>query len=270
VKVLRVFPRRTKATPIDELAFVGEPWLFLPEADEVHVSCTFTWDCNEARRLAKAWSRHYPIVKLGGPAFGDRGGEFEPGMYLRPGYVITSRGCPNRCFGCFVPQREGAIRLLTVRDGFIVQDNNLLACPKSHIHAVLDMLSRQSQRPIFSGGLEAALFTREMALAILSVRPERLFFAYDRSGDYRHIEEAVAIIRELAEWKRGTMRHHVSCYILVGYPGDDVGQAQERIAKVMSLDVRAYPMFYRDDVFTRRPVEWMDLIGGTIAMGGRA
>jgi hypothetical protein len=42
--VIRVFPRRTSLTPTDEYAFVGEPPMLRPEADEVHVSCTFTWD----------------------------------------------------------------------------------------------------------------------------------------------------------------------------------------------------------------------------------
>ena len=38
------------------------------------------------------------------------GGDFVPGRYLAPGYVITSRGCPNRCWFCSVWRREGALR----------------------------------------------------------------------------------------------------------------------------------------------------------------
>ena len=38
--IARVFPRRTSATPDDELAFIGDPPLFLPGMDEVHVSCS--------------------------------------------------------------------------------------------------------------------------------------------------------------------------------------------------------------------------------------
>jgi len=34
--IARVFPRRTRATPTDELAFIGEPGLFPPEVDAVH------------------------------------------------------------------------------------------------------------------------------------------------------------------------------------------------------------------------------------------
>ena len=36
MNIARVFPRKTKATPTDSLAFIGEPPLFLPDADEVY------------------------------------------------------------------------------------------------------------------------------------------------------------------------------------------------------------------------------------------
>lgn len=44
-RIIRVFPRRTHATPRDALAlaYCGPPDLFA-EADEVHVSVTFSWD----------------------------------------------------------------------------------------------------------------------------------------------------------------------------------------------------------------------------------
>ena len=51
-RIIRVFPRRTKATPVDELAIVGrEPGLF-DEADEVHISVAFTCDIPEWARPA--------------------------------------------------------------------------------------------------------------------------------------------------------------------------------------------------------------------------
>ena len=54
--IARVFPRRTKATPVDELAFIGDPGLFVDDMNitEVHVSVTFSWDLPEADRLASA------------------------------------------------------------------------------------------------------------------------------------------------------------------------------------------------------------------------
>ena len=50
MRLIRVFPRLTKATPRDELAYFGPPDLFA-QADEVHVSVTFTWDKPAAELL---------------------------------------------------------------------------------------------------------------------------------------------------------------------------------------------------------------------------
>ena len=56
-KILRVFPRRTKATPDDEYATTEYPGLFMPEdVEEVHVSVAFTYDMEKAERLAEAWN----------------------------------------------------------------------------------------------------------------------------------------------------------------------------------------------------------------------
>ena len=54
-RLIRVFPRRTKATPDDAMAYVGPPDLFA-QADAVHVSVTFTADKAIAERLAEEWS----------------------------------------------------------------------------------------------------------------------------------------------------------------------------------------------------------------------
>jgi hypothetical protein len=271
--IIRIFPRRTRATPTDESAFVGMPplWVDGKDLDEVHVSCAFTWDKAVARDLAREAAFRFPraSVKLGGPALGDAGGEFTPGLYLAPGYTITSRGCPNRCGLCMVPGREGPLRLLEIKPGWNVLDNNLLACPRGHVLEVLEMLRHQPHRPLFTGGLEARLMTPEYAEAIVAVRPERIFLAYDRLGELGHVRRAVAMLRKASSWRRGAARHHISCYVLVGYPGDSVADAEKRVQDVIRMNVRAYPMYYRDESYSRRPAEWHDLIGGVMAMGGR-
>jgi len=142
VKIIRVFPRRTNATPTDELAFCGSPDLLTPGADEIHISVTFTYDIPRAEQLATEWKYVGP-VKLGGPAFGQASGEFVPGRYLKHGYVITSRGCPNSCWFCSVPKREGNTRELKITEGWNVLDDNLLACAD-----VFEMLSRQKEKKV--------------------------------------------------------------------------------------------------------------------------
>ena len=56
MKIARVFPRRTKATPDDPLVFTGPPPKDgLPDIKEVHVSVTFTYDMEKACQLAEQW-----------------------------------------------------------------------------------------------------------------------------------------------------------------------------------------------------------------------
>jgi hypothetical protein len=91
-RIIRVFPRRTSHTPTDELAFVGEPPLDRPKADEVHISVAFTWDKPKAEHLKQAWSQYYTTVKVDGPAYNNPGDGFISGMYLKQGITTCSRG----------------------------------------------------------------------------------------------------------------------------------------------------------------------------------
>jgi hypothetical protein len=74
------------------------------------LSVTFTYDKLFAEHLAEQW-KHVAPVKIGGVAYGDRGEEFVPGRYIRPGYVFTSRGCPRRCWFCSVWKRDPVPRI---------------------------------------------------------------------------------------------------------------------------------------------------------------
>jgi hypothetical protein len=249
--VARVFPRRTKATPVDDYAFVGEPGLFIPEdITEVHVSVTFTWDLPEAERLATSWERIAP-VKIGGPATGMRGKDFVPGRYLAPGYVITSRGCFNRCWFCSVPQREGHLRELPITEGWNLLDDNLLACSESHIRAVFEMLKRQKERAEFTGGIEAKLLKPWHIELFKNLRPKQIFFAYDTPDDLPPLEEAARLFREAEYGTRSNLR----CYVLVGYPGDTFEAAEMRLETVVRLGMCPMAMLYRDHSGATTP-EW--------------
>lgn len=244
--IARVFPRATTATPKDDYAFVGDPPLFLPEdIDEVHVSVLFTWDLPEAERLAKAW-RHVAPVKIGGPALNEPGGEFEPGKYIAKGNVITSRGCPNRCWFCSVPKREGGqLRELPICDGWNVLDDNLLACSRPHVNAVFEMLLRQKQaghRITFKGGLEAKLLRQWHIDWFKKIRPKQAFFAYDTPDDYEPLVDAAGLLRDNGILSRNTFY----CYCLIGHPRDSFDEAEKRLNSIKALGISPFAMLYRD------------------------
>ncbi len=238
-QVIRVFPRRTGWTPVDSLAFVGDPpALNLPPQQPVAVSVTFSWDVAEGERLVRAWSVYYPDVQIGGPAFGDPGGEFVPGRFLRPGVVITSRGCIRRCRYCQVPGREGRIREYTIHEGHIIQDNNLLACSRGHIEAVFDMLRRQTKLVKFSGGLDARLLTPWHCELLAGIKIDELWFACDTRGQIWHLKRIAPLV---ARWPIDKRR----CYVMIGHNNETRQEAEWRLQRVYSLGFLPFSQLYR-------------------------
>lgn len=240
---IRVFPRKTKASPTDELAFFGPPGLFKLQADRVMVSCTFTADRTRAERLAEDWRRAgYRDVRCGGPAYGDPGGDFEPNLFLGPGRVITSRGCTHHCPFCLAWRREGPIRPTAIREGNILLDNNIFANPRPHVEAVFCMLSHQ-HRVELSGGIEAAL-VNDFAISQLQRAPIRqMFLAYDMPHQDRPVRAALARLTA-AHFRRRQLR----VYVLAGFfPDDTSAKARHRCEQVLEWGGLPFLMLYQPD-----------------------
>jgi len=240
-RIIRVFPRRTNATPEDVLAIVGRKPGLLDEADEVRVSVTFTYDKPRAEKLAKQWKAVAPVT-IGGPAYDDFGNDFTPGLYVRRGYVVTTRGCPNKCWFCSAWKREGSIiRELPIMDGYNVLDSNLLAASERHIRAVFDMLRHQRERAEFSGGFEAKRLRAWHADLLLSIRVAQVWFAYDTPDDLEPLIVAGKLLRE-AGCRPSTLR----AYVLVGFPKDTMVKAEKRLRDTYANGFLPMAMLYRD------------------------
>jgi hypothetical protein len=243
MRLIRVFPRKTKASPVDDLAYFGPPD-FWAEADEVHISVAFTQDKLRAEQLADQW-RHVAPVKIGGVAYGDASLEFIPGRYIKPGYTITSRGCPRRCWFCGVWKKWPTPNVLPVVDGWNVLDDNLLACPRDHVEAVFDMLRRQTRRVEFTGGLEALSLEDYQVelLASLTPRPN-MFFAYDPGDAFETLESAA---RRLLEAGFTARSHRMRCYVLIGYPKDSFDLAEARLQQMVGIGFTPMAMLWQPE-----------------------
>ena len=250
--MIRVFPYRNNWTPTDELAFIGEPPLFRPANMPVRVSVTFTWHMEEAERIANTWRQYYSDVQVGGPAYGDPGGEFTPGLFLKDGCTITSRGCPKSCGWCHVPKREGAIRELAIKPGHIIQDNNLLACSEKHIRAVFDMLREQPEPASFNGGLDKHFLKEWHAELFLSIRLHEVWFACDTAADLPNLDRAVKILADIPQNKR-------RCYTMVGYDGETLLDAEKRLEAVFNLGFLPFTQLYQPEKPKVYSKEWCDL-----------
>lgn len=245
-KIARVFPRITKATPVDELVFTGYPPFkeFLPDIKEVHISVAFTYDMAKAEELARQWEVTGLPVILGGPAFEKPGGEFISGRYVKEGYTITSRGCPNNCWFCKVPKREGKLREFTVQDGWNILDDNFLACSEDHIKQTFEMLSRQDRQPEFTGGLEAKILKSWHAEQLYKIKTKRMYFAYDTPDDYEPLVYAGRLLQDVGF---RVSSHIMQCYVLIGYRGDTFEKAEKRLTDTIKAGFMPYAMLFRDD-----------------------
>jgi len=252
--MIRVFPNRNKWIPKDKLAFVGYPDLFHPKDSSipVKISVAFTWDIPRAYELLESWGRYFDDVQIGGPAFGDPGGEFTPGLFIKKGVTITSRGCPKKCKWCFASKREGSIRELKVKNGWIVQDNNLLACSEQHIRSVFEMLKRQSKAAVFGGGLDAMLLKDWHRDLFDSITFKELWFACDTTGSIKNIKRASKILDGIPQYKK-------RCYVMIGFNGETITNAERRLERVYELGYFPFCQLYQGANKKQYSDEWKKL-----------
>lgn len=245
-RLIRVFPRKNRATPDDELAYFGPPDLFA-EADEVHIDLTFTIDKPRAEWLAEQW-QHVAPVKLGGVVTERETGDpypldFVPGRYIKPGYTFTSRGCPRRCWFCGVWKlRPTATPIPNFPDGWNVLDDNLLSCPEPHVRAVFAMLVRQGRRIEFTGGLEAAALQDYQVGLLVDMKPRpNCFFAYDPGDPFETLKSAADRMIAGGFTSRS---HRLRTYVLIGFPKDTLALAEARMYQMLSIGFTPHAMLW--------------------------
>lgn len=249
MKLVRVFPRRTKATPDDKLAFIGSPDLMdlaeCKDVDEVHVSVTFTADKAIAERLAEEWSVLGVPVKIGGVAYGDDSLEFIPGRYIKQGYTITSRGCIRKCWFCGVWKKWPTVNPLPIHPGWNILDDNLLAAPRDHVEAVFAMLRQQTRRVYFTGGLEALSLQDYQVDLLASLKPRpALFWAYDPGDAFETLESAA---RRMIEAGFTARSHRLRVYVLIGYPKDTFALAEARLQQMLDIGFTPHAMLWQPE-----------------------
>jgi hypothetical protein len=238
MKILRVFPRKTSLTPIDDMVIINEPpGMFVPECDEVHISCVFTWDKPQAEWLKYQWEAGTDKpVKLGGPAYGSPCDGFVPGLYVKHGITITSRGCNNNCKWCLVPEREGRLRELPVTAGNVINDNNFLQCSRPHKDKVFQML-RGQRRIAFKGGLQCCLIDEHFIDNVSALSVAELWLACDNDAALPSLQAAADKLK-----RAGFTRTHIHAYVLIG---DDMEANEARLREVYHAGAMPFAQLFR-------------------------
>ena len=115
-------------------------------------------------------------------------------------YGFLTRGCPNRCKWCVVPQKEGSIapymdveEIAHERKNIILMDNNVLA--SEYGLQQIEKIIRLKLRVDFNQGLDARLVTDEVARLLVKVKwIKRIRFGCDTPGQITECERATALI----------------------------------------------------------------------------
>jgi len=155
---------------------------------------------------------------------------------------FLTRGCPNKCSWCIVPEKEGDIRANADVDEFlrhdkvVLMDNNVLA----HRHGIeqIEKMARLGVKMDFNQGLDARLIDDGIAKLLGKCKwlsPVRL--ACDSKSQMDSIQKAVGLLR----WHNVTPRCYF-CYVLV----KDVDDALERVKFLKMLNVDPFAQPFRD------------------------
>lgn len=116
-------------------------------------------------------------------------------------YGFLTRGCPNKCKWCIVPQKEGKMTpymdieevAVNGRKNIILMDNNVLA--SDYGLQQIEKIVRLGLRVDFNQGLDARLATDDIAKLLAKVKwIKRIRFGCDTPGQIAECERATALI----------------------------------------------------------------------------
>lgn len=162
---------------------------------------------------------------------------FEPVIHHNPLATFTTRGCPNHCSFCAVPQIEGdfwEIPDFTPRP--VVCDNNFLFSGTKHFNRVIDRLKCLPYVD-FNQGLDASLFTPARATRLAELKHVKIRFAFDHVNDEQVVVDA--IVRAKYEGFKD-----IGCYVLIGF-NDTPDDAIYRLQIIKSHGIWPNPMRYQ-------------------------
>jgi len=232
--------------------------------DKIYISCLFSWNRREARRLASCWEGR---AELSGTGIDYKKELPMEVQQCPPDYSLygksraigfISRGCNNRCPWCVVWRKEGKLhRVSTARevvgdfDSAIFLDNNHLALPDYRQDLV--WLAENQIAIDFNQGMDAKHVTEKAAelLAACKWLPgSTIRLALDSCGRNAIVTRAVERLERV-----GISRGRITVYALIGFAGlqSDI----ERLLLLHRLGVRVFPMGYRNLETGEEPMkEW--------------
>lgn len=167
----------------------------------------------------------------------------------RKSFLWFSRGCPRKCPWCIVPEKEGEIHPVLVKnlnprgEYVVVCDNNFFANPEWW-NAICCL--RSLKLPVDFQGIDVRDITKFQAAYLSRLRHfKRIKFAWDVPVDERKV---LAGIRLLVRYIRP---YQLMCYVLIGFNTSEE-QDLHRIKTLHGLGIDPFVMPYdKKDLYQR-------------------
>ena len=155
------------------------------------------------------------------------------------GYI--TRGCPNKCRWCVVPEKEGYIKpyrkwqelVRPDSNKLVLMDNNILAC--EYGIQQLDELSRTNYKIDLNQGMDARLVTDEIAQILSRLKwIKYIRFSCDTIGQIEHIVKTAELLQ-----KYGVKPYRMFIYLLVTKDIENASYRVEQLKKLKGITIYA-------------------------------
>lgn len=166
-------------------------------------------------------------------------------IYPECSYAIgyLTRGCPNRCRWCAVPEKEGGIRPYRTweqlvrrdTDNLVLMDNNILAC--EYGISQLESLIGSGCRIDLNQGMDARLVDDRIAGILARLKWIRFIrFSCDQESQIEAIERAAGLLE-----RHGKKPYNLFIYLLVTEDLTDAACRVERLKRLKGISLYAQP-----------------------------
>lgn len=261
----------------DEVHFstAAERGLMEPDYDAVYGSAIFSFS---AAKLAR-FQAEFPGAIVGGTGspsavtvetiIGDFDGlDYSPWPDFKASIGFTQRGCRLKCSFCVVPAKEGKpVSVATIADiwrgpghpkHIHLLDNDFFGNPDWRER--IAEIREGGFKVCFNQGINLRILTNEIAreLATIEYRDDgfqrrRLYTAWDNIGDERIFFRGVERLESA-----GVPAKHLMAYMLIGYdPEETWSRVFERFGKMVSCEIRPFPMVYGDRPDLKQFQRWV-------------